>query len=93
MKRKFAQFKVAPSFWFLNTNVPIFVETMFQRFQEDVVQIFWHFTVEMLTKQHAFFVCRAIGKSGFSKKNLKMAGDPTFFLHKFVRFSQFLRRS
>ena len=31
------------------------------------------------------FVCIAIGKSGFLKKNLKMAGDPNFFLRKFAQ--------
>ena len=31
-------FKVAPSFWFLNINMPIFfVETVFKQSQEDVV--------------------------------------------------------
>ena len=35
-------------FSFLNKNVPIFfVEIIFKRFQEDVVQISWRFTVEM----------------------------------------------
>ena len=41
------------------------------------------------------FVCIAIaiGKSGFLKKNLKMAGDPNFFLRKFVQLNLFLRKS
>ena len=84
--------KVAPSFWYLNINVPFFF-TMFKWSQEDVVQISWRFTVEMLTKQFACFVCIAIEKSGSLKKILKMAGDPKFFLRKFVQFNQFLRRS
>ena len=32
-----------------------FVETICKLSQEDVVQISWRFTVEMLTKQHACF--------------------------------------
>ena len=40
------------------------------------------------------FVCIAVGKSGFlKKKNLKMAGDPNFFLRKFVQLNLFLRKS
>ena len=37
--------------------------------------------------------CITIGKSGFWKKILKMAGDPNFFLRKFVQFNLFLRKS
>ena len=37
------------------------------------------------------FVCDAIGKSGFLKKNLKMAGDPNFFLQKCVQLNPFVR--
>ena len=33
-------FKVAPSFWFLNVNTPIFDETVFKLSQEDVVKNF-----------------------------------------------------
>ena len=39
-------------------------------------------------------VCIAIGKSGFfEKKNLKMAGDPNFFLRKFVQLNLFFQKS
>ena len=42
--------KVALSFWFLNINVPIFYWNHVKWSQEDVVQVSWHFTVEMFTK-------------------------------------------
>ena len=67
-----------------------FVETMFKRSQEDVVHTSpskcWPNSMRVL-------VCIAIGKAVFWKKFLKMAGDPHFFLRKFVQFNQFLRRS
>ena len=44
----FEKLKVAPSFWFLNINVPFFVLQKLS--QEDVVQTSWQFTVKMLIK-------------------------------------------
>ena len=53
---------------------------MFKRFQEDVVQISWHFTVEMLTKQLACFCMYCCGKKRFfEKKFSKWPVTPPFF--------------
>ena len=76
-----SQFKVAPSFWFLNINVPIFLlkpcsnglrKTWF-KFLGTLPSKCWPSSMRVL-------VCIAIGKSGFLKKNLsKWPVTPTFF--------------
>ena len=48
----------------------------------------------MLTKKHACFCMYCFRKKRFFfEKNLKMAGDPKYFLRKFVQLNLFLRRS
>ena len=88
------QIKVAPSFWFLNINVPIF---LLKPYSNGLRKTWFKFLGISPSKcwpnSLRVFVCIAIGKSGFLKKNFKMAGDPNFFLRKFVEFNQFLRRS
>ena len=53
---------------------------MFKRSQEDVVQISWHFTIKMLTKQLACFCMYCYGKKRFfEKKFSKWPVTQTFF--------------
>ena len=88
----------APSFWFLNINIPVFffVETMFKRCQADVFNFLGTSPSKCWPNSLRDFVCITIGKSVlFLKKILKieMAVDLNFFLRKFVQFDQFLWRS
>ena len=73
--------KVAPSFWFLNINMPFFC---WNRFPNCLRKTWFKFLGGSPSKcwpnSMPVFVCIAIGKSGFlKKKNSKWPVTPTFF--------------
>ena len=90
--QRVSEIKVALSFWFLNINVSILLLkpcSNSERHGSNLLALYRR----NVDQKACVLACIAIGKSVFLKKILKMAGDPSFFLRKFVQFNQFLRRS
>ena len=73
-------FKVAPSFWFLNINLPIF---LLKPFSNCVRKTWFKFLGGSPSKcwpnSTPVFVCIAIGKKRFFEKKIKMARWPRLF--------------